>query len=642
MSRCTYRLFLIAGLLGPVSACADHDHPHDAAAAHVHDAATADSRNGAATDDKHPHGEVGAHSHDEHAHDEAAPHSHDEREHDEAAAHSHDEREHDDGALHSHDAARADSRSGAATDDEHAHDESAAHSHDEREHDEAAAHSHDEREHDEAAAHSHDERAHDGEGEHPTVALTRWTDRSELFMEYPVFVAGRRGRSAIHVTDLSDFSPLSEGEVVVSLRGEDGKVFEFRGGPSRPGIFGLDLGVERAGVYSMSLAVDAPGLKDVHELGEVTVHASSAHLPHGEQEEGDAISFLKEQQWTLEFGTTVVARREIRPGITVPATVRPRPGGDALLSAPVPGRIDPSVEIPAPGMRVEAGSVLARIIPRSDDLMHAAGLRAALVDAEQAYLLAVQERDRAERLVEARALPRRRLDEAKARVVATEARLEAARESRSRFEAVSQSDGESGGFSTFALRAPFDGVVSEVRLTAGVSVDANEPLLRIVDPDRVHVVGAVPETLAPAPEELVAGELVLDGKPPLALGPPMALGPVIDPVSRTVEIRFALDNRGSRLRLGRALTLRMLVGEGLERTAVPESAVVDDGGRPVVFVQTGGESFERRPVRLGGKAGGHVHVVDGVEPGERVVDRGAYLVRLAAMSTQIPAHGHVH
>jgi multidrug efflux pump subunit AcrA (membrane-fusion protein) len=117
---------------------------------------------------------------------------------------------------------------------------------------------------------------------------------------------------------------------------------------------------------------------------------------------------------------------------------------------------------------------------------------------------------------------------------------------------------------------------------------------------------------------------------------------VIDPVSRTVEIRFAFDNRGSRLRLGNALTLRMLVGEGVERTAVPESAVVDDGGRPVVFVQTGGESFERRPVRLGGKAGGYVHVAEGVEPGERVVDRGAYLVRLAAMSTQIPAHGHVH
>ena len=52
--------------------------------------------------------------------------------------------------------------------------------------------------------------------------------------------------------------------------------------------------------------------------------------------------------------------------------------------------------------------------------------------------------------------------------------------------------------------------------------------------------------------------------------------------------------------------------------------------------------FERRPVRLGARADGYVHVFEGVEPGERVVHRGAYLIRLAAMSTQIPVHGHVH
>ena len=62
----------------------------------------------------------------------------------------------------------------------------------------------------------------------------------------------------------------------------------------------------------------------------------------------------------------------------------------------------------------------------------------------------------------------------------------------------------------------------------------------------------------------------------------------------------------------------------------------------MVFVQMGGESFERRPVRLGSREGGYVHALEGVEPGERVVSRGAYLIRLAAMSTQIPAHGHAH
>ena len=91
--------------------------------------------------------------------------------------------------------------------------------------------------------HTHDDPAE----ERPTVAVTHWTDKTELFMEYPVFVVGQKGRSAIHVTDLKDFSPLSVGEAVVAMKSEDGKEYEFRGGPSRPGIFGVDLSVARAG-----------------------------------------------------------------------------------------------------------------------------------------------------------------------------------------------------------------------------------------------------------------------------------------------------------------------------------------------------------------------------------------------------------
>ena len=478
-------------------------------------------------------------------------------------------------------------------------------------------------------------------GERPTVTVTHWTERSELFMEYPVFVAGESGRSAIHVTNLADFSPLFAGEAIVVLRGEDGGVLEFRDGPSRPGIFGVDLEVDRPGVYDMSLRVDAPGLQDVHELGAVTVHAPGATLP-GEGEDGGAISFLKEQQWTLEFGTAFAEERSIRPGVSVPATVQPRSGGDALLTAPVPGRIKAKAAVPVPGMRVRSGAVLAQIAPRSDDLSDAAGLRAALVEAEQAHVLAVRERDRAERLVEARALPKRRLDEAKAALTASVARFDAARERWSRFESLSQSADGKADAAVFAMRAPFDGVVSEVRFTAGVSVEANEPLLRIVDPDRVHIVGAVPETVAAKLGTVTSAELDLGEQPPLSLGKPLADNPVIEPTARTAEIRFALDNRRTRFRVGQSVRLRLFVGDGESGTAIPESAVVEDGGRPVVFVQTGGESFERRPVRLGATAGGYVHVVEGVEPGERVVHRGAYLVRLAAMSTQIPAHGHVH
>jgi len=491
--------------------------------------------------------------------------------------------------------------------------------------------------------HSHDGQPTGDLGEdRPTVAVTHWTDRTELFMEYPVFVAGQSGRSAIHVTDLVDFSPLSAGEAIVGLRAEDGRVLEFRGGPSRPGIFGVDLEVDRSGTYEMTLRVDAPGLQDLHELGPVTVYPAGEPFAGGEEDEGEGISFLKEQQWTLEFGTAPVAVRRIRSSITVPAMVHPRAGGEAMITAPVPARVDLASEVPVPGVRVRAGAVLARIVPRSGDLRDAAALRAALVETEQEHALATRERDRAERLVEARALPSRRLDEAEAAVVTSKARMDAARQRWGRFEALSHSgDGASDGAS-LAIRAPFDGVVSEVRFAPGVSVEEDQILMRLVDPDRVHVVGAVPESRAGTLTSVDAGELLLEGGPPIALARPLSVGLVVEPVARTTEVRFAFDNRPPRLRIGQSVGLRLFIGEEEELPAIPESAVVDDGGRFVIFVQSGGESFERRPVRLGSRAQGYVHVLEGVALGERVVHSGAYLVRLAAMSTQIPAHGHVH
>jgi len=428
---------------------------------------------------------------------------------------------------------------------------------------------------------------------------------------------------------------LTSGEAIVGLLGEDGQLLQFRGGVSRPGIFGVDLAVEQPGIYEMTLRVEAPDLQDLHELGKVTVHAAGVQLDGIVEEEAEGIAFLKEQQWTLEFGTEPVEIRSLRSSTRVPATVHPRTGGETLISAPVPGRIDPATVPPVPGTRVRKGARLARIVPQSDDVRDAPGLRAALVEAEQAHQLAMQERDRAERLIEARALPARRLNEAEAALAATEANLEA-------FETLSQSGEGVPTDGTFTVRAPFDAVVAETSFAPGASVEEDQFLLRLVDSDRVSIVGAVPESQASELNSVGSGELLLNGGPPLSLGSPLAVGRIIESASRTFDVRFAFDNREGLLRVGQSVGLRLFLGEQQAHPAVPESAIVDDGGHRVVFVQSGGESFERRPVRLGSREGGYVHVLEGVEPGERIVHRGAYLIRLAAMSTQIPAHSHVH
>ena len=68
--------------------------------------------------------------------------------------------------------------------------------------------------------------------------------------------------------------------------------------------------------------------------------------------------------------------------------------------------------------------------------------------------------------------------------------------------------------------------------------------------------------------------------------------------------------------------------------------MIDDGGRDVVYVQTGGETSAGRRVNLGVLAGPWVELTHGGGPRERVVSEGAYLVNLAAAGGEEIGHRH--
>ena len=159
----------------------------------------------------------------------------------------------------------------------------------------------------------------------------------------------------------------------------------------------------------------------------------------------------------------------------------------------------------------------------------------------------------------------------------------------------------------------------------------------------MQVAGRIPEAQATQAARTTAAAIEIPGRDPVPIqGRATTLGKVLDPVTRTLPIAFALDNRTLGLPLGQSVFLRLMMEETNSTPVVPVSAVIDDAGRPIVFVHTSGESFERRPVTLGARQADVVQVLEGVKPGERIVSKGAHLVRLASLSTQVPAHGHVH
>ena len=476
------------------------------------------------------------------------------------------------------------------------------------------------------------------------IRATVWTDKGELFLEYPPLVVGQKVRFAIHLTRFSDFRAIKEGTCVVHLNHEGASEEVFPCDPStHPGIFGANVQPKTPGDARMSVELNGRELTERFDVGPVKIAAdsASAQVPEENAKE-ETIAFSKEQQWSLDFGTQLVAEQTLRESLRVAGETLPRTGGEANVIAPLAGRVvlERNLRIGAP---VTAGIELAGIVPPTSSASDLATLQLAEAEAKVALDFAQKDRERAERLLAAGAVPARRLDQAKATEATAQARIQAAQIRLAQYDATRNADGGEAGGRRFIVRAPISGILSEASAIGGSNVEVGTVLFRIVDTESLYVSGIVPESEYSRLRQLSGAEIEMPDSTEVRTARRLvSVGRLVDSATRTVPVIYEVDNRDRRLAVNQTVFLRLLLTPSAKSPVVPESAIVDDAGRPIVFVQIAGEKFARRPVKVGLHSGGVVQVLDGVKPSERVVTKGAYLIRLSTLSNQIPAHGHVH
>ena len=485
--------------------------------------------------------------------------------------------------------------------------------------------------------------------ESPTLNVTRWTDRTELYMEYPPLVSGHTSVFAVHLTTLGDFKPVTAGQARVEFTPEVGGQPTALVGPQplRPGAFRVEGAPPTAGRYRWVLVLEAPGLTDRHDLGNITVFADeqTAVTEARRQPPGDAaaIAYLKEQQWANEFATAPVQEAELRTSVRVPAVLEPLPGGDAIVAVPAAGRLV-AERLPSVGDRVRAGDVLARLEPRLTAGVDRATLVAEVAEAQAAIEAARVEQTRAERLLADRAVPARRVEDAKRAATVAEARLKAAEARLAQRDETLRTGGGAAAGNAFALRAPIAGRITDVMATLGAAYDEGAPLFKIARTDALQLKAFVPPAETAAARALTALDLEVPGRAePLALRFYHVHDPgVLDPTTKALPVQMEVDNRDGQLLIGQSGTAILHTGGRQRLPAVPKAAVLMEAGRPYVFVQVGGERFARRFIDIATRDGDLVGIKNGVKPGERVVTRGAYDVQLASAAKGLPAEGHVH
>lgn len=469
------------------------------------------------------------------------------------------------------------------------------------------------------------------------IVVTDFTDTTELFVEFRPLVTDKRRRFDAHLTWLDSYDPVTEGTLTAELTWTDGKVDRAQAGPSEvEGIFRPLLTASRSGQARLRLVLDSPRGVSAHDLGEVTVHATSEEGAEATPEEVEiegAIAFTKEVQWRIPFMTEAATITTLAETVPVTVEVQLQPQAEAIVSAPVDGIVR-APRVYSSGSFVRRGQTLASISSTLGGGEDIATLDLAINEAAIARDAASREVARMNQLVEAEAVPARRLDEARTDLRLAEARLRSARQRRSAV---------AGGGAGVPVVAPISGEVLESSLVQGKGVEGGEQLMRLGDPGALWLVARVPESLAArvgSPQGidlLLPDQTISLGRGDVAL---VQRGAAIDPQTRTLPVIFAWNSRA--VRPGQRLQGQLRTGTSTEGLTIPASAILNEGGQDVVYAQLGGETFQRRAVTVVSRSGNRVAVEGQLKAGERVVTQGTSAVRAAAATPGAFGHGHAH
>jgi RND family efflux transporter MFP subunit len=177
------------------------------------------------------------------------------------------------------------------------------------------------------------------------------------------------------------------------------------------------------------------------------------------------------------------------------------------------------------------------------------------------------------------------------------------------------------------LLADADGVVVDTLAEPGQVVSGGQPVVRLAKAGPREAIVQLPETVRPAIGSQAQARLygsdsqIIPAKLRL-------LSDAADPLTRTFEARYVLDDANANPPLGSTVTLSIPDGKsGQPALGVPLAAIYDSGKGPGVWVITGTPAtVSWRPVQLLGLSDDSATVKGDLKSGEQIVALGAHLL----------------
>lgn len=478
-----------------------------------------------------------------------------------------------------------------------------------------------------------DDHEHDEESEElEPLVYTIYSDKTELFVEFKPLVVGDESRFAAHFTILGDlFLPITEGSVSLTLTGPNDNISITADAPSSPGIFRLAITPEKTGEYKLIFNIKTKDYTDQIIIEGIKVYENEEMAMQDqpkEEDSGNEIVYLKEQAWKVEFANREVKRETFLSTIRTTGQIITPPSDQAIISAKSSGVVTMKNTSFITGSSVYRGENLFTITGTG---LNEHNINSEVLEARYNLEKARSDYERALDLVEDKIISEKEFLTIKNTYEIAE----------SIYNTLSTNYTGSG----VRVYSPISGFIVSLNVKQGQFVEAGQTLAVISKNSTIVLRADLSQKYIEMVDKIKSANFrTPDGKTYNTddlNGRYIVLGKIVGQDSPLIPLTFEIDYREDFIP-GTFVEVFLKTTRIPDALVIPVSALTEEQGVYYVFVQTGGESFEKREVTIEGSDGFSVRILSGLEEGERVVTKGAYQVKLASMSGSIPEHGHEH
>jgi cobalt-zinc-cadmium efflux system membrane fusion protein len=313
---------------------------------------------------------------------------------------------------------------------------------------------------------------------------------------------------------------------------------------------------------------------------------------------------------------SAVAQQTVERPIIAPGVVEADPAKLVKILTPVSGRIEQLHK--ALGDPVGAGEPLFTL-----DSADFAQAQSDAAKAQTLLELATRNLERLRKLTVDDIAARKDVEQAESDHA--QALLEADR-TRARLAQLGLAPGASMG-RRYTLRSPIAGRVVELTgAQGGYWNDLTAPIMTVADLSTVWLTASVQEKDLGAVYVGQAAKIAFNAYEGTEIeGSVKYLAGILDPDTRTVKVRIALDNAAGRFRPNMFARV-VLRGRPHAAIVVPATALVQSGFNARVFVEVSPWLFEPRIVKTGAQLDDRVEILEGLKPGERIVVKDGVLL----------------